>query len=192
MKNCFVFFSNKLTITISNFQIWINSNLFCYCQTIWKKITNQVTINSVPTWPQRLPTLTRPIRLVDPVSNPNSLSNYCPTPTPNLTRESLPHHRNLCAPNALRSRHFRRRPCYHFFGRAVSQNVTPGGSVMRPFHWCPCFKKNKNSSFWLVLSSEADFKRTPGVAVSFQFFLLIGAQQRSTSLSTTPGVAVSF
>ena len=50
-------------------------------------------MNSAPTCPQRLPRLTRPIRLVDPIPNPNSLSNYDPTedPTPTLTLPANPY-----------------------------------------------------------------------------------------------------
>ena len=50
-------------------------------------------MNSAPTCPQRLPRLTRPIRLVDPIPNPNSSSNYDPTedPTPTLTLPANPY-----------------------------------------------------------------------------------------------------
>ena len=50
-------------------------------------------MNPAPTCPQRLPRLTRPIRLVDPIPNPNSSSNYDPTedPTPTLTLPANPY-----------------------------------------------------------------------------------------------------
>ena len=56
-------------------------------------------MNSTPTFPQRLPTLTRPIRFIDPIPNANSSSNHDPTPT--LTLPENPYGLDLQATRKL-------------------------------------------------------------------------------------------